>query len=64
MSAGETYRLTTPCLESLPVGSQVCIDDLGDDVLAELALEALKVERRVHGLHESLHLRALVLVEP
>ena len=59
-----SYLLATPRLQRLPVRTQVRIDDLGNDVFSKLALEVADIEGGVHRLHVSVHLRALVLVEP
>ena len=61
---GGTYRLAAPRLQCFPVRTQVCVHNLWHDVLPEFALKALHGKRGIHSLHESLHLRALILLEP
>lgn len=58
------YSFTTPCFETFLISSQVRVNDLRNDILPQLALKTLQIERGVNGLHEPLHLRALVLIKP
>ncbi len=58
-----THRLAAPHFERLAVRIQVRVHDLGDNVLAQLLLEALHIKVGVERFDAPDHARRLVFLE-
>lgn len=58
-----THRFTAPRLQRLTICTKICINNFGNDVLSQLAMEPFDIECRIHRPQNPCGLSSLVLIE-